>query len=211
MGVSVITASGFDSSRDILEKSPIIVKIMPVNAPPDIIQNARLERLAERTFLPETAGKMHRVAPNEIGTKTVHIAKRCMDEDISINSLFPDKKSVCINRKEIPTGISMIAPKLISAIPGLSEFSMNESSPLIVMIRLEAKAINGTAKRAIMNDPPIKSFLEGSSKDGSRPKNIAESSPDVKPIGLRVKMEPASVIAVSDLDQSGLPEPKDAA
>jgi len=152
----------------------MIVKIIPVNAPPDIIQNALLERFAESILLPDTAGKIHRVAPNEIGTKTVQIAIRCTDEDISINSLFPDKKSVCIKRKEIPTGISIIAPKFISAIPGFSEFSMKESSPLIVIIRLEANAISGTANRAIMNDPPIKSFLDGSSMEDSRPKNIAE-------------------------------------
>ena len=61
------------------EKSAIIVKAKPENAPPAINQKAHLERLTERTFLPETSGKMDSAAPRDAGTNTTQTPIKTRD------------------------------------------------------------------------------------------------------------------------------------
>ena len=77
------------SRRAMSEKSAIIVKISPENAPPAISQKAHLERLIERTFRPETSGKMDNAAPRDAGTNTTHIPIKTSDVCIPVSSLVP--------------------------------------------------------------------------------------------------------------------------
>ena len=180
-------------------------------APPVISQKAHLERFMESTFLPETSGKMHNADPRAPGTKTSQIPIRTRVDWTPVSSLVPVRWSVWTKRAPMDRGISMIAARLISGIPGESGFSINTSSPLMVANTLADRAITGIRERARRKEPAMTSFLVGSNVACSIPRKSAVIPPWKNPAVLIVRIVPNIVTAASDLDQRGFPLPLEAA
>ena len=86
--------SAIDSVSAMSVKSDIMVMSSPRKAPPDIIQKAHLERLAESWCLPLALGSTFSAEPTDNGIITSQIAIRSIDCDIPVSSLIPPSASV---------------------------------------------------------------------------------------------------------------------